>query len=241
MRYIYLRGLQSLRQRLLSSSHIYHESTLPISRSHPLSVWAPQSRFYSRGVGGFPSTPGQATGPKPQRYSRPTNEEIEANVIQLVNENGQLELPTLKNNVLISLRRDSQILVQLDPGGAGRNTVCKVMNIKDLRDQERAKENTVRLAKHAAKTSHKQIELNWSIDPHDLAHRLKKLTSFLEKDKTVEIVLTRKKGKRAATAPEIQQLLDHVQSTVQAANAHQAKPMDGEPGKTLTITVEKKN
>lgn len=97
------------------------------------------------------------------------------------------------------------------------------------------------MAKHLAKTSIKQIELNWSIDPHDLSHRLKKLPAFVDKGRTVEIILTRKRNKRMATADEIKQLMDTLRAAIEEANAHQTKPMDGEVGKTLTITVEKKN
>lgn len=178
---------------------------------------------------------------KPQRYSRPINDEIEADVIQLVDENGELESPTRKSNILLAMRRNEQVLVQLDPGDSTRMPVCKIVTLYDFREEERAKERAVRMAKHLAKTSTKQIELNWSIDPHDLSHRLKKLSGFINKGRTVEIVLTRKRNKRMATADEIKRLMDSLRAAIEEANAHQTKPMDGEVGKTLTITVEKKN
>jgi translation initiation factor IF-3 len=139
------------------------------------------------------------------------------------------------------MRRSDQVLVQLDPGDSGRVPVCKIMALSDFREEERAKERAVRMAKHSAKTSTKQIELNWSIDPHDLSHRLKKLSGFIDKGRTVEIVLTKKRNKRMATADEIKQLMDRLRAAIEEANAHQTKSMDGEIGKTLTITVEKKN
>lgn len=176
-----------------------------------------------------------------QRYSRLINDEIDAEIIQTVNQDGQLDVPTRKSNVLVSLRRNEQVLVQLDPGSNGRPAVCKVMSLNEFREQERSKEKASRLAKHTAKTSSKQIELNWSIDPHDLSHRLKKLSSFIEKGRTVEIVLTRKRHKRMATADEIKHLMDSIRTAIEEANAHQTKSMDGEIGKTLTITVEKKS
>lgn len=178
---------------------------------------------------------------KVQRYSRPINDEIEADIIQIVGQNGQLESPTRKSNILLAMRRNEQVLVQLDPGSSTRSPVCKIMSMSDFRNEERAKEKAVRMAKHAAKTSTKQIELNWSIDPHDLSHRLKRLSEFVDKGRTVEIVLTKKRNKRMATADEIKQLMDRLRAAIEEANAHQTKPMDGEIGKTLTITVEKKN
>ncbi|OKL55926.1 hypothetical protein UA08_08910 [Talaromyces atroroseus] len=177
----------------------------------------------------------------PQRYSRPINSEIEADIIQIVNPDGQLDLPTRKSNILLSMRRSEQVLVQLDPGSIHRPAVCKLMSLNEFREQERTKEKASRMAKHTAKTSTKQIELNWSIDLHDLSHRLKKISSFIDKGRTVEIILTRKRGKRMATAEDIKQLMDRIRAAIEEANAHQAKPMDGEIGKTLTITIEKKN
>ncbi|EEA23173.1 hypothetical protein TMatcc_002033 [Talaromyces marneffei ATCC 18224] len=178
---------------------------------------------------------------RPQRYSRPINDEIEADTIQLVDQNGELDVPTRKSNIVLTMRRNEQVLVQLDPGDSSRVPVCKIMSLSEFREEERAKERAVRMAKHAAKTSTKQIELNWSIDPHDLSHRLKKLSGFIDKGRTVEIVLTRKRNKRIATADEIKQLMDRLRAAIEEANAHQSKSMEGEIGKTLTITVEKKN
>jgi translation initiation factor IF-3 len=176
-----------------------------------------------------------------QRYSRPINGEIEADIIQLVNQDGQLDLPTRKSNILFSMRPSEQVLVQLDAATSNRPTVCKIMPLTEFRDQERTKEKASRMAKHTAKTSTKQIELNWSIDLHDLSHRLKKISSFIDKGRTVEIVLTKKRGKRMATADDIKQLMDRIRAAIEEANAHQVKPMDGEIGKTLTITIERKN
>ncbi|EED14865.1 translation initiation factor IF3, putative [Talaromyces stipitatus ATCC 10500] len=200
-----------------------------------------QIRTVYRPAGATPSPiEAKQAAKAPQRYSRPINDEIEADIIQIVNQDGQLDVPTRKSNVIFSMRRNEQVLVQLDPGGPDRPAVCKIMPLADFRDEERAKEKAARLAKHSAKTSTKQIELNWSIDPHDLSHRLKKLSGFIEKGRTVEIILTKKRGKRMATADEIKLLMDKLRTAIEEANAHQIKPMDGEIGKTLTITVEKK-
>lgn len=205
------------------------------------SIAGGQARTVYRPAGAITNPTETARAVKPQRYSRPTNDEIEADIIQIVNQNGQLDVPTRRSNILLAMRRNEQVLVQLDPGDSTRVPVCKIMTLSDFRDEERAKERAVRMAKHTAKTSTKQIELNWSIDPHDLSHRLKKLSGFIDKGRTVEIVLTKKRNKRMATADEIKQLMDRLRAAIEEANALQTKPMDGEIGKTLTITVEKKN
>lgn len=202
-----------------------------------------QARFVFRGALATTTTDAENKSNLKQRYSRPTNDEIEADIIQMVKEDGGLDVPTRKSNVLYAMRRSEQILVQLDAGdiAAGRPAVCKIMPLDQFRDQERTKEKAARMAKHTAKTSTKQIELNWSINPHDLSHRLKKISSFVDKGRTVEIVLTKKRAKRVATAEEIKQLMDRMRAAIEEANAHQTKPMEGEIGKTLTITIEKKS
>ncbi|KKA19281.1 Translation initiation factor IF3, partial [Rasamsonia emersonii CBS 393.64] len=127
--------------------------------------------------------------PDPGKAGVVQNEAIQAETIQIVNENGGLDPPVRTADVLSSLQRSEYTLVQVAPGGDGRPPVCKILSKKMMREQEKAKAK----AAHAAKTSTKQIELNWAIDQHDLAHRLKQLASFIEKGRRVELILTRKK------------------------------------------------
>jgi translation initiation factor IF-3 len=241
MKYLQRLGLaaQPFRHALFSSRHANPRFPAillrPYSASPSLSAnWVINRKRVAT------DTTSEPTAFRPQRFSRPTNDEIEARFIQLVDAAGNIEAPVLKSQVLRSFQKSTHVLLELDPGQPGRHTVCKIMPLKELRDLEKAKERAARLAKLSAKTSVKQIELNWSIDSHDLSHRLKKLSSFIDKGRTVEIVLTRKRGKRIATAPEIQQLLDQINAAIEEANARQSKAMEGEPGKTLTMTVEKK-
>lgn len=240
-----LRGMAStsilLRQAFAASRYTTTRRPLQIPSRRIQPISRDQIRTVYRPAGAVTNPTETNRVVKPQRYSRKINDEIEADVIQIVDQNGQLESPTRKSNILLAMRRSEQVLVQLDPGDSTRVPVCKIMRMSDFRNEERAKEKAVRMAKHASKTSTKQIELNWSIDPHDLSHRLKKLSGFIEKGRTVEIVLTKKRNKRMATTDEIKQLMDRLRAAIEEANAHQTKSMDGEIGKTLTITVEKKN
>lgn len=164
------------------------------------------------------------------------NEAIQAETIQIVNENGGLDPPVRTADVLSSLQRSEYTLVQVAPGGDGRPPVCKILSKKMMREQEKAKAK----AAHAAKTSTKQIELNWAIDQHDLAHRLKQLASFIEKGRRVELILTRKKGKRAPTAEEVNNLMESVTEAIEEVNAMQVKPMEGQPGKHVMFVLKKK-
>jgi translation initiation factor IF-3 len=164
------------------------------------------------------------------------NEDIRADTIQLVNENGSLDPPERTADVLRSLQRNEYALVQVSPGGVNQPPVCKILSKRMMREQEKAKAK----ATHSSKMTTKQIELNWAIDPHDLSHRLKQLLSFLDKGRKVEITLTRKKGKRAPTVEEVNNLMDSVMDTIEEANAMQVKPMEGQPGKHVLIIATKK-
>lgn len=164
------------------------------------------------------------------------NEAIQAETIQIVNEEGGLDPPVRTADVLSSLQRNEYALVQVSPGGNGRPPVCKILSKKMMREQEKAKAK----AAHASKTSTKQIELNWAIDQHDLAHRLKQLESFIDKGRRVELILTRKKGKRAPTAEEVNNLMERATEAIEEVNAMQVKPMEGQPGKHVMFVLKKK-
>jgi translation initiation factor IF-3 len=216
---------QALRYTFFQSSQTRRVSLHRLPRRYPLPRWGLQARFLFR-----------PSARKPGLSNLPHNEEIESDIIQLVDANGALETPTRKSNVLFSLKRNEDVLVQVAAPQNERPAVCKIMSIKEVRELEKAKSK----AAHVAKTSTKQIELNWAIDPHDLTHRLKSLASFIEKGRTVEITLTQKKRKRPPTDEEVKHLIERVLNAIEEVNAVQTKGMEGQPGKTLLLTVAKK-
>ncbi|PYH46340.1 putative translation initiation factor IF3 [Aspergillus saccharolyticus JOP 1030-1] len=164
------------------------------------------------------------------------DEGIASEWVQLVNEEGSLDPPVRRSNVLKNIDRAKEFLIKVSEGIDGAPPVCKIVNKVALREQEKAKAK----AAHAAKTSSKQLEFNWAIDGHDLDHRLKKITEFIAKGYKLEIVLMRKKGKRAPKPEEVQNLMEKVVETIKEADGMQIKPMEGEPGRAVTITVKKK-
>ncbi|KAJ5771203.1 uncharacterized protein N7511_003254 [Penicillium nucicola] len=137
--------------------------------------------------------------------------------------------------VLESFDHDHYFLLQVQAAEDGNLPVCKIYNKKQVRETEKAKAKAAR----APKNTLKSIELNWAIDAHDLSHRLKQLTNFLDKGRKVEVILTSKRHKRRATVDEIKQVMQKVLDTVREAGANQIKPMEGEPGKVVTFTVQK--
>jgi translation initiation factor IF-3 len=190
-----------------------------------------QSRFLS--IRRQPQQNAQLQG----RAKQVKDEEIRAEFITLVNEDGKLDPPTRLSDALLAIKRPDNFILQVSPGFRGRAPVCKVVNRLEMREQERAKAKAAHVTKNAAK----QIELNWAIDVHDLSHRLKQLTSFLDKGRKVEVILTKKRGKRAPTVEEIKHVMDSVLQATKEANAMQIKPMEGEPGKHVILSVKKKD
>ncbi|KAJ5717123.1 hypothetical protein N7488_002769 [Penicillium malachiteum] len=181
------------------------------------------------------SRPLAAGGPQPQAKVLIKDEGIRAPFVQIVNAEGDLEEPERLSDVLKSFDRNEFFLLQVSPGAPKQPPVCKILNKLEYRNNEKAKEKAAK----AAKQSLKQIELNWAIDAHDLAHRLKQLTAFLEKGRKVEIILTRKKHKRAPTVDEIKHVMQSVLDTTREAGGTQVKAMEGEPGKRVMLTVKK--
>ena len=176
-------------------------------------------------------------GPTPSSGRQLKDEDIRSEYIQIANSEHGLEPPTRLRDVLRSIERPANFVLQVaPPPSADGVPICRVMNRAAIREYEKAKAK----AAQAAKSSNKQVELNWAINPHDLSHRLKQLTNFLEKGRRVEIVLMRKKGKRLPTVDEVKNLMDSVLETVKGADAMQVKPMEGEPGKHVTLVVKKR-
>ncbi|KAJ5987164.1 hypothetical protein N7451_011529 [Penicillium sp. IBT 35674x] len=163
------------------------------------------------------------------------DEEIRSQLVQVVNSEGDLDPPEHLADVLETFDRKKYFLIQVSPGAFKKPPVCKVMNKLDYRNAEKAKEKAAKAAVKAVK----QIELNWAIDAHDLEHRLKQLAAFLEKGRKVEVILTRKKHKRPPTVDEIKHVMQTVLDTTREAGGTQVKPMEGEPGKRVLLTVKK--
>lgn len=165
----------------------------------------------------------------------PSNEAIGGPYVQLVNKDNDLDPPVRLSQVLASFDHREWFLQQVSEGAPDRPPVCKILNKKETKIKEKARAKAAK----ATKVQTKKLELNWAIDAHDLKHRLGQLTTFLEKGAKVELVLTKKKGKRAATVDEIKHVMQSVMDTTKEIGGTQVKAMEGEPGKHVIITVRK--
>ncbi|CEO58898.1 putative translation initiation factor IF3 [Penicillium brasilianum] len=163
------------------------------------------------------------------------DEAIGTRLVQLVDEEQNLTPPRRLAEVLDSFDRSKFFLLQVSPAEGERPPVCKILNKMEAKQHEKAKAKSAKVGK----VQTKQIELNWAIDAHDLSHRLKQLTNFLEKGRKVEVILKRKRGKRPPTVDEVKQAIQSVLDTTREAGGTQVKAMEGEPGKQVIITVKK--
>ncbi|GKZ69854.1 hypothetical protein AnigIFM60653_002223 [Aspergillus niger] len=207
----------------------------------PLPAFRPQFFQLSLRINEVPSRSYSPTSPLLKFRTRATpralpqyvlDEEIGAQYVQIVNENNSLDPPVSLRDALRQIDRSSQTLQQVSTGSGDGVPICKVVNKFELREIAKAKAKP-------AKDGLKQLELNWAIDAHDLSHRLKQLTNFLEKGRKVELILTRKKHKRSPTVEEVKNLMDKVMETVREAKAMPVRPMEGEPGKHVVLVVKK--
>ncbi|PWY73140.1 hypothetical protein BO94DRAFT_539019 [Aspergillus sclerotioniger CBS 115572] len=162
------------------------------------------------------------------------DEDIGSQFIQLVNENNSLNPPATLRETLRSVNRSEDCLLQVSAGPEGGFPICKIVNKFELREQAKEKAK-------APRDGLKQLELNWAIDSHDLSHRMKQLTTFLEKGRKVEVILTKKKRKRAPTVDEVKSLMERVLDTVREAKAVPVRPMEGEPGRHVVLVVKKES
>ncbi|KAI1097014.1 hypothetical protein F5B19DRAFT_435505 [Rostrohypoxylon terebratum] len=77
----------------------------------------------------------------------------------------------------------------------------------------------------------KEIEMSWSITPHDLSHKLKRIQTFLNKGLKVEISLARKRRGRDATRDEAHRVILAIREAVsQVEGVQETRKVEGTTG-----------
>ena len=159
----------------------------------------------------------------PNENQRNRDENIRSRFIHIVQPNGRLGDPQTLYSSIQSIDRAAYYIEQY--GDVDGIPVCKIINKKEARIAAKARKKHKR---PSAVT--KYLELNWTIDKNDLAHRLAKLREFLEHGRRVEVFLSKKrKHTRNASEEEGWQTLESVQKFVKGIpGAKEIKPMDGQ-------------
>lgn len=159
-------------------------------------------------------------GPKADRP--PRDEEIRAWRAHVKLPNGRLSEPQSLQDILDGRAQDEkgkysqfvQELAPADPQNGRQYSILGYFDKKQLKEQELAQKKKNK----QATTKEKSLELGWSIEGHDLQHRLDRLKAFLEKGNKVEIVFgsTRIRGwglKRKITEAEGKALSEKFRQT----------------------------
>lgn len=163
------------------------------------------------------------------------NERIQARFVQIVNQEGRLDEPMYLHDALQLIDQKTQKLVQMSPETEEQPAVCKILNKRDLYQQEKLKKKR----QSARANTSKQLEINWGISKHDLKHRLKKAKEFIDKGKSVEIVLLPKKKALPATQQQATELLKEVKLAIIDMGGKESRKMDGALLGDLHLFVEK--
>ncbi|KLJ12399.1 hypothetical protein EMPG_12560 [Blastomyces silverae] len=165
------------------------------------------------------------------------DEAIPARRVQIVNEDGSLGEPIPLGAALHTFDRYVNILLQVAPETAERPAICKITSKGVLQQKLQAKSKTPKDPSRALK----QVELNWGIDGHDLAHRMKMVETYFEKGKRVEFILLQK-DKRRKTLPtpdKARELVKTVKEQIAEMGGVETKKMEGTLLGRLTIYAEK--
>ncbi|CAL8574099.1 hypothetical protein XPA_000072 [Xanthoria parietina] len=186
------------------------------------------------------------------------DEGIRAPEIQIVGQDNSLQPPASLRGSLASIDRSTQFLMQVgekvhprfaDAPGPDEGyrddrpkiPVCKIVDKLSYRQAQIAKAKP----KKNPSTLSKEVELNWTIGPHDLEHRLKKMREFLNDGRRVEVVFGKKRRgwmqRKDVTEGKAKGLLEMIRD--QAATVEGSKEwkaLEGEEGGELRMFFEAK-
>ncbi|MCJ1388172.1 hypothetical protein MMC18_001017 [Xylographa bjoerkii] len=193
-----------------------------------------------------PSTP-REFGPRSREDGPPRDEAIRSMTIRIVSADNKLQELSYLPDILASIDRKTHFIQQVSPADDPKFPipVCKIIDKKENRDQEKARAKAVKSSQQAAKA--KKLELSWGIGKHDLEHRMNKVREFLEDGRRVEIVVgaSRRKGqaKKAAKieAQEAAETFKTIRDAVASiGDVTEWRPMDGTVGAMVTLYLEAK-
>ncbi|KAF9164508.1 hypothetical protein DFQ26_001360 [Actinomortierella ambigua] len=147
----------------------------------------------------------------------PRDEEIQAQWIQFINEDGHNEGQKRLTSVLRSIDRKEYFLIQVD---ANTNPpICKVFSKSELFQKAKKEKQS----KKANEVVTKELQLNWGTAEHDLAHKLNKYKGFLLKGYRVDVHITGRKGK-SSTKEDREAMLERIKAELEP-EAKYVRPM----------------
>ncbi|KAI1108621.1 hypothetical protein F5Y14DRAFT_73126 [Nemania sp. NC0429] len=227
----------------------HHAWTWPPSSTHGLPR-APGTSHPRHSIRTFYRPPSAAPKETAQKKA-PRDDDIPYHWVQIADGSGSLSEPKQKLTVLVGLPEGHSLVMVAppppppprDPDGAptpwqAPAAICRVV---DTRAEAAAEAEAKALAaeeKRLAKQL-KQLEFNYAIAPHDMGHKLKRLREFLGRGIRVEALVARKRGSRRTQPEEEEQLVRNIREAALAIpGVTEYKRMDGEIGKTVTLSFQ---
>lgn len=177
---------------------------------------------------------------------------IEADFINLVDEEGAIHKNVPLQEALSSINKVTHHVVQMVPGKYDQDgfldpeslPTCRVISKINLRAQHQKKLDTMRRQAKGLSAgsglSSKTLELNWAIAPGDLKHRLAAMKKFLKEGRKVEVMLGPKKAGRKATLEEADAVMKAIDEAVEECKGSRETKREGQVGGILKVTYEGK-
>lgn len=184
--------------------------------------------------------------PKQKQKSLISNNDIPYQWVRIKQENradeeGDILGPAQRtDDILRKLDMSRYALVMLAPpppprAGEQSAAICKLVNL----EQEAQCAEEQKKEARQAKANSKELEFNWAIAKGDMDMKINRMADFLRKGMRVDVTLAKKRGSRAATVKEAQQLVANIQEAVtQVPFAKEIKKPDGTPGKVVRMSFE---
>lgn len=144
-----------------------------------------------------------------------------------------VDMPRPIKEVLAELDRKTTYLeAVVVPNPEEKNSprwpICKIVN----KMEELARQKDIKERKKKGAVKEKEVELSWTLAPHDLDHKLKTLQKFLGKGYKVQVLLQKKvRGKATAKEADAKALIERVEKAIGEVKG--AKEWKGREGQIL--------
>lgn len=115
--------------------------------------------------------------------------------------------------------------------------LCEVLNKKEEYERKRELQDKKKAAA-ANKPKRKELEITWSIGGHDLDTKLRQMSGFLEKGWKVDLTIGVKRRGKPVDRKDMDVVVQKVRDAAEGAAAREAKPVQGEVGKTMRMYFE---
>ncbi|GAW19034.1 hypothetical protein ANO14919_085180 [Xylariales sp. No.14919] len=192
-----------------------------------------------------------STTPAPAARHHLRNWDIPYQWVRVTTGSGPLPPPQRRDTVLASLPKGHSLVMVATgptppPPAPGQppviqppTAICRIVDAEaEQRAARAAAKDAAKEAKEGKETT-KTVELNWATASHDLEHKLKRTTEFLEKGLRVNILLARKRGTRKATTAECEDVVEKVWQTIRSIpGVDEYKRADGNVGAVLRLFFE---